>query len=99
MSWGSTTSELEGFLVWRDPFSCISLPCFDVVMECKFWLTCLECLVAERIQGVLADILEPIMGKGLIPADLETWRVRRRGLTLNESAFGVVSVDNLFLSC
>lgn len=30
-------------------------------------------------QGVLADILEPIMGKGLIPADLDTWKPRRRG--------------------
>lgn len=29
-------------------------------------------------KGVLAEILEPIMGKGLIPADLETWKVRRR---------------------
>lgn len=27
---------------------------------------------------MLAEILEPIMGKGLIPADLETWKVRRR---------------------
>ena len=27
---------------------------------------------------MLADILEPIMGKGLIPADLETWKDRRR---------------------
>ncbi|MBA0605528.1 hypothetical protein Godav_018094, partial [Gossypium davidsonii] len=29
-------------------------------------------------KGVLADILEPIMGKGLIPADLDTWKQRRR---------------------
>jgi hypothetical protein len=29
---------------------------------------------------VLAEILEPIMGKGLIPADLDTWRVRRRAV-------------------
>ncbi|XRB11193.1 cytochrome P450 [Pseudoscourfieldia marina] len=29
-------------------------------------------------KGVLAEILSPIMGKGLIPADLETWKVRRR---------------------
>ena len=29
-------------------------------------------------KGVLAEILEPIMGTGLIPADLETWKVRRR---------------------
>lgn len=31
-------------------------------------------------KGVLAEILEPIMGKGLIPADLETWKVRRRAI-------------------
>jgi cytochrome P450 len=29
-------------------------------------------------KGILAEILEPIMGKGLIPADPETWTVRRR---------------------
>jgi hypothetical protein len=34
------------------------------------------------VQGVLADILEPIMGKGLIPADLETWKTRRRGIKI-----------------
>jgi len=28
-------------------------------------------------KGILAEILKPIMGKGLIPADPETWRVRR----------------------
>ncbi|CEM10973.1 unnamed protein product [Vitrella brassicaformis CCMP3155] len=31
-------------------------------------------------KGVLAEILEPIMGKGLIPADPATWKVRRRVL-------------------
>jgi hypothetical protein len=31
-------------------------------------------------KGVLAEILEPIMGKGLIPADLETWKIRRRAI-------------------
>lgn len=35
------------------------------------------------IKGVLADILEPIMGKGLIPADLDTWKQRRRGNYIN----------------
>ncbi|PKA61583.1 Cytochrome P450 97B2, chloroplastic [Apostasia shenzhenica] len=29
-------------------------------------------------KGVLADILEPIMGKGLIPADIDTWKQRRK---------------------
>jgi hypothetical protein len=27
-------------------------------------------------KGMLAEILEPIMGKGLIPADPKTWKVR-----------------------
>jgi hypothetical protein len=31
-------------------------------------------------KGILAEILEPIMGKGLIPADPETWKIRRRAI-------------------
>lgn len=31
-------------------------------------------------KGVLAEILAPIMGKGLIPADPATWKVRRRAI-------------------
>ena len=31
-------------------------------------------------KGVLAEILEPIMGKGLIPADPVTWKKRRRAI-------------------
>jgi hypothetical protein len=31
-------------------------------------------------KGVLAEILAPIMGKGLIPADPDTWKVRRKAI-------------------
>jgi len=31
-------------------------------------------------KGILAEILKPIMGKGLIPADPGTWAVRRRAI-------------------
>ncbi|XP_020518091.1 cytochrome P450 97B2, chloroplastic [Amborella trichopoda] len=31
-------------------------------------------------KGILADILEPIMGKGLVPADLDTWKKRRKAI-------------------
>jgi len=31
-------------------------------------------------KGVLADVLEPIMGQGLIPAEPATWKVRRRAV-------------------
>ncbi|CAE7414498.1 CYP97B2 [Symbiodinium pilosum] len=31
-------------------------------------------------KGILTEVLEPIMGRGLIPADPETWRQRRRAI-------------------
>ncbi|KAJ8753642.1 hypothetical protein K2173_025633 [Erythroxylum novogranatense] len=31
-------------------------------------------------KGILAEILDFVMGKGLIPADVEVWRVRRRAI-------------------
>lgn len=34
----------------------------------------------QYCKGMLAEILEPIMGKGLIPADPVTWKVRRRAV-------------------
>jgi len=34
----------------------------------------------QYCKGMLAEILEPIMGQGLIPADPATWKVRRRAV-------------------
>lgn len=31
-------------------------------------------------KGILSEILEEVMGKGLIPADYETWKIRRRAI-------------------
>lgn len=31
-------------------------------------------------KGLLGEVLEDVMGKGLIPADFETWKVRRRAI-------------------
>ena len=39
-----------------------------------------DCGVYVVYKGILAEILEPIMGKGLIPADPETWKVRRKAI-------------------
>lgn len=36
--------------------------------------------VLLNLQGILAEILDFVMGKGLIPADGEVWRVRRRAI-------------------
>ena len=43
-------------------------------------LSCVQENAFNYDKGVLAEILEPIMGKGLIPADLETWKPRRRAI-------------------
>lgn len=55
----------------------------------KSFLIVSDPLIAKRIlkdnskaysKGILAEILEFVMGKGLIPADGEVWRVRRRAI-------------------
>ncbi|KAF9591241.1 hypothetical protein IFM89_003192 [Coptis chinensis] len=50
-------------------------------------------------KGVLADILEPIMGKGLIPADLDTWRQRRRVIAPAFHALFLETMVKLFTEC
>lgn len=55
----------------------------------KSFLIVSDPLIAKRIlrdnskaysKGILAEILEFVMGKGLIPAEQEVWRVRRRAI-------------------
>ncbi|XAR48368.1 hypothetical protein NMG60_11031179 [Bertholletia excelsa] len=50
-------------------------------------------------KGVLADILEPIMGKGLIPADLGTWKQRRRVIAPGFHSMYLESMVKIFTDC
>jgi cytochrome P450 family 97 subfamily B polypeptide 3 len=50
-------------------------------------------------KGVLAEILEPIMGKGLIPADLATWKVRRRAIVPAFHKAYYESMAGMFARC
>ena len=50
-------------------------------------------------KGVLAEILEPIMGKGLIPADLETWKIRRRAIVPGFHQKWLQAMCELFTDC
>lgn len=50
-------------------------------------------------KGVLAEILEPIMGKGLIPADLETWKTRRRQIVPAFHQAYLETCVNMFADC
>ncbi|XP_016490955.2 cytochrome P450 97B2, chloroplastic isoform X2 [Nicotiana tabacum] len=51
------------------------------------------------IKGVLAEILEPIMGKGLIPADLDTWKQRRRVIAPGFHSSYLEAMARLFTDC
>ncbi|KAH6788692.1 cytochrome P450 [Perilla frutescens var. frutescens] len=50
-------------------------------------------------KGVLADILEPIMGKGLIPADLDTWKQRRRVIAPGFHSLYLETMAKMFANC
>lgn len=43
-----------------------------------------RCILREKSilydKGILSEVLEEIMGKGLIPADYNTWKIRRRAI-------------------
>lgn len=66
-------------------------PIFNLAFGPKSFLVVSDPVMARHIlrsspeqycKGMLAEILEPIMGKGLIPADPATWRVRSSKDTL-----------------
>jgi cytochrome P450 len=50
-------------------------------------------------KGILAEILEPIMGKGLIPADPETWKVRRKAIVPGFHKAWLNAMMKLFVKC
>lgn len=50
-------------------------------------------------KGVLADILEPIMGKGLIPADISTWKQRRRVIAPGFHTLYLETMVKVFTDC
>ncbi|CAA7017307.1 unnamed protein product [Microthlaspi erraticum] len=50
-------------------------------------------------KGVLAEILEPIMGKGLIPADLDTWKLRRRAISPAFHTLYLEAMVKVFSDC
>jgi hypothetical protein len=64
-------------------------PIFKLTFGPKSFIIISDPVIAKHIlkenpmnydKGILAEILEPVMGKGLIPADLETWKVRRKAI-------------------
>eukprot|EP01038_Epipyxis_sp_PR26KG_P008228 gene8228-11135_t len=50
-------------------------------------------------KGILAEILKPVMGKGLIPADPETWKIRRKAIVPGFHKAWLNAMMNLFVDC
>ena len=50
-------------------------------------------------KGILAEILEPVMGKGLIPADPATWKVRRKAIVPGFHKAWLNAMMALFVDC
>eukprot|EP00933_Yihiella_yeosuensis_P005962 TRINITY_DN11058_c0_g1_i2.p1 TRINITY_DN11058_c0_g1~~TRINITY_DN11058_c0_g1_i2.p1 ORF type:complete len:681 (-),score=134.20 TRINITY_DN11058_c0_g1_i2:113-2155(-) len=59
---------------------CFGPKSFMVVSDPQLIKHMLKDNVFNYDKGVLGEVLEDVMGKGLIPADFETWKVRRRAI-------------------
>jgi hypothetical protein len=77
-------------------------PIFNLAFGPKAFLVISDPVMAKHIlktaptdqycKGMLAEILEPIMGKGLIPADPATWKVRGNDFFVKDVGFSPVLV-------
>lgn len=65
-------------------------PIFKLAFGPKVFIVVQDPIIARNIlrenailydKGILSEVLDEIMGKGLIPADYQTWKVRRRAIT------------------
>eukprot|EP00444_Apocalathium_aciculiferum_P023279 CAMPEP_0183438866 /NCGR_PEP_ID=MMETSP0370-20130417/77651_1 /TAXON_ID=268820 /ORGANISM="Peridinium aciculiferum, Strain PAER-2" /LENGTH=674 /DNA_ID=CAMNT_0025627183 /DNA_START=31 /DNA_END=2055 /DNA_ORIENTATION=+ len=59
---------------------CFGPKSFMVVSDPESMRHILKDNVFNYDKGVLGEVLEDVMGKGLIPADFETWKVRRKAI-------------------
>jgi cytochrome P450 family 97 subfamily B polypeptide 3 len=81
-------------------------PIFNLSFGPKSFLVISDPVMARHIlresnpdqycKGMLAEILEPIMGKGLIPADPATWKVRRRAIVPSFHKKWLMRMINMF---
>ncbi|WZZ86577.1 hypothetical protein YC2023_115156 [Brassica napus] len=73
-------------------------PLFLSLYDCMEEFTNLR-LVQRHLLSSLAEILEHVMGKRLIPADLDTWKLRRRAITHVFYALYLEAMVKVFSNC
>lgn len=83
-------------------------PIFNLSFGPKSFLVVSDPVMARHVlrsspeaycKGVLSEILEPIMGNGLIPADPKTWKVRRRAIVPGFHKKWLDRMIGLFADC
>lgn len=83
-------------------------PVFNLSFGPKSFLVVSDPVMARHIlkaapeqycKGILSEILEPIMGDGLIPADPKTWKVRRRAIVPGFHKRWLNNMIKLFAEC
>lgn len=84
-------------------------PIFNLSFGPKSFLVISDPVMARHIlrdsspeqycKGMLAEILEPIMGNGLIPADPKIWKVRRRAIVPGFHKKWLTTMIGMFGTC
>eukprot|EP00879_Flechtneria_rotunda_P004614 GHRR01004870.1.p1 GENE.GHRR01004870.1~~GHRR01004870.1.p1 ORF type:complete len:511 (+),score=151.20 GHRR01004870.1:254-1786(+) len=72
---------------------------FVIISDPKYAKQILTINADKYSKGLLSEILDFVMGQGLIPADGEVWRVRRRAIVPALHKKYVASMVNMFGDC
>lgn len=78
---------------------CLGPKAFLIVSDASVVRHLLSESALKYDKGILADILEPIMGQGLIPADLNTWQGRRRAVVPGFHTAWLQQMTTMFGEC
>lgn len=83
------TSDIPFFISLHKAFLATG-PIYKLAFGPKVFIVVQDPVIARSVlrensilydKGILSEVLEEIMGKGLIPADYQTWKIRRRAIT------------------
>ncbi|GBG92357.1 hypothetical protein CBR_g55238 [Chara braunii] len=106
---GDASTLFEQALVFWLHGRCMELgPVFKLAFGPKAFVVVSDPIVARHVlkenalsydKGLLSELLEPIMGKGLIPADQETWKKRRRAIVPAFHAAYLEAMMKVFTDC
>ncbi|KAL0754092.1 hypothetical protein Bca101_091760 [Brassica carinata] len=98
--------EATNFVCFRDIFHLKHRRVYKYEFVRKAYVVISDPIVARHVlggntfsdKGVLAEIFQLIMGKGLIPVDLDAWKLRRRAKS-HDSLHYLEAMVKIFSAC